>query len=70
MQDVCRLEKQRDYSLPMSSDSILKYLKIDIRKVSSIEITRFFNEKIIINESTLHIFCDASLTAMCALACL
>ena len=68
-QDVWRLGKQWDNLLPTSFDATLKSLMTEIRNISSIEIPRFlFEEKKTAKKSTLHIFCDASLTAMCAVA--
>ena len=69
MQDVWRLGKQWDNLLPTSFDATLKSLMTEIRNISSIEIPRFlFEEKKTPKISTLHIFCDASLTAICAVA--
>ena len=67
MQDVWRLGKQWDNPLPNSFDATLNSLMTEIRNLSSIEIPRFlFGEKKTPKESTLHIFRDASLTAMSA----
>ena len=69
MQDVWRLGKQWGKLLLTSFDATLKSLMTEIRNISSIKIPRFlFEEKKTPKESTLHIFCDASLTAMCAVA--
>ena len=68
-QDVWRLGKQWDNLLPNSFNATLNSLMAEIRNISSIEIPRFlFEEKKTPKESTLHILCDASLTARCAVA--
>ena len=68
MQDVWRLGKQWDNFLHNSFDATLKSLMTEIRNISSIEIPRFLFEDKKTKESTLHIFFDASLKAMCAVA--
>ena len=69
MQDVGRLGKQWDKLLPNSFYGTLKSLMTEIRNISSNKKPRIlFEEKKDPKESTLHIFGNASLTAMCAVA--
>ena len=69
LQDFWRLGKQWYNPLSNSFDATLKSHIADIRNASSIKLSRFlFKEKKPTNESSLHIFCDDSLTAICAVA--
>ena len=69
MQEVWLLGKQWNNLLHNRFDETLKSLMTEIRDISSIEIPRFlFEQKRTSKESTLHIFCDASLTTICAVA--
>ena len=67
MHDIWRLGKQWDNPLPNRFDATLRSLLTEIRNVSSIQLPRFlFREKTPTKESALHIFGDASITAICA----